>query len=193
MKKSDRPSLSPHLTPAPRQLCSTLLHFTVLCRSSACLAAASLLLAVLAASPARAQGQFGVGLQLGNLSGVTAQARMGDAQALDFSFGGSGSGLLLAGHWRWDGWNVTPVGLANKLGLFLTARGGLGLGLCGALGCPGDASSSTRVLFLADVGAEVRLRTVPIRFFLELGPAIQLVPVGSSGLWLGLGFRYYLA
>lgn len=143
-----------------------------------------LLLLTLGAAPAWAEGRrggrLGVGLILGEPTGLTGELRLGSRNAIDAAFGidaleGGGAYvhadfLLLLPDLLRGG----AVALSPYLGV-------------GALVFGGDVHVGGRVPF----GLALEFRTAPLQLFLEVAPRLVLVPDVDLGIGGALGFRYY--
>jgi hypothetical protein len=133
-----------------------------------------------AASPVRAQkaGNFGVGVALGNPTGVTGKYWVDGARALDFGLGYS-TDLAFYGDYLWHSWTVLPQPSQGKLGGYLGVGGQV------------RALDSTEFGIRAVAGASYWLPEDPVEFFSELAPVFRLTPGNSVGLDAALGVRYY--
>jgi len=140
------------------------------------------LLAVLWTVPARADsGQFGLGLIVGQPTGITGAYDLSDKSAIDAAVG-----LAL-----FDGrdfyvhveYLYTPFTLVHGGDLDLSAY----LGIGGWLVAAGDAVIGVRAPF----GLSLDFNTAPIQIFAEASVLVSLVPEVRGTVRGAAGFRYY--
>lgn len=142
-----------------------------------------------------AEAKWGVGLILGEPTGITLKNKMG-ANDLIFNVGSSGFGEV-----RIDGlytFNFPNAFNSNKFELYLAVGAALGIGNGDGV-FEGKKNGNGRFyrdddgIGIAALGA-VGVNFYPARdweIFLQLGPIISLVPDVGGGFDGGLGFRYY--
>lgn len=161
----------------------------------------SLLLVVALAwsAPAAAQsrnlvGRFGLGLQLGDPSGVTGKLWLSPRTALQGTLGVFGDGFNSAAvtvDWVYELTSMRPAQGGVTFGLHLGAGGAMGFGGCyrafGSRICDSDLSLAARVPFAGNLYID----GVPAEFYLELVPTFALSPAVYGGWAAGLGGRYY--
>lgn len=131
-----------------------------------------------------ANGPMGIGIFLGQPTGITFEMDLSQTSWLDFKAawnlagGNGGSSILLQGNYEYafpgmvtmGEESFTPfVGVGAMLSVY---DGGIGLG--------------ARV----PAGVSYRFRTVPVELFIELGLDVYLVPATDIGFSGGLGARY---
>jgi hypothetical protein len=131
-----------------------------------------------------ANGPMGIGVFLGQPSGITFEMDMSASSWLDFKAawnlagGNNGFSILLQGNYEYafpgmitmGEESLTPfVGVGAVVNVY---DGGIGLG--------------ARV----PAGVSYRFRTVPLELFLELGLDVYLFPATDIGFSGGLGARY---
>jgi hypothetical protein len=137
-------------------------------------------------SLAQAHGDLGLGVVLGDPSGLSGKVWMDSEHAIDFSLGTFGyyvgqpyTGINVHADYLWHRYGVfgnrsTDVG--RKMPLYIGAGGLLASpGVVGARGVVG-------VTYLFDQ---------PFDVFLELAPTLILAPGPGFGIDLGLGGRFY--
>lgn len=135
---------------------------------------------LVAASPSRAQkaGDAGIGVILGNPTGVTGKLWLDDKQAVDLGVGYS-SELTVYGDYLWHGWGVLPQPSQGKLPVYL--------GLGAQVRTFRDAEFGIRTV----AGLAYWLPRHPVEIFVEIVPVFRLTRSNSVGLDAGLGLRYY--
>lgn len=130
---------------------------------------------------ARTGGPFGMGLVLGEPTGLTAKYWVSPTGAFDFaaawSFGPRDSMYLHASY------------LVHDFGLIQVKNEKFGLyyGIGARLVFADPARFGARV----PLGISYELKRHPLEFFLELGPIVDLVPETELDLTGGVGARYY--
>lgn len=127
------------------------------------------------------QGDFGIGVMLGEPSGLSLKIWTGDRVAIN-------------GGVAWS--FVDPASLHihtdiifHSYGLFNVERGELILyyGIGGRL----RLESDTRVGLRLPVGLSYELDSAPIDFFLEIVPMLDLAPDTEGGIGGAIGVRYF--
>jgi hypothetical protein len=130
-----------------------------------------------------ANGRMGIGVFLGQPTGITFEMDLSATSWLDFKAawnlaGGGGSSILLQGNYEYAFPGMVIVGeesLTPFVGVGAVVNvydGGIGLG--------------ARV----PAGVAYRFRTVPLELFIELGLDVYLFPATDIGFSGGLGARY---
>lgn len=136
---------------------------------------------------------FGMGLILGEPTGVSAKLWTSEINALDFGLGVSvgGDRLLYKGNYNkgtrvhfhmdylWHSFNV--ISSTEKFPLYYGVGGrfNTGGGYDGSLGIRGV------------IGIAWLPRSTPVDVFVELVPVLQVTPLTGLGIDAGLGIRYY--
>ena len=140
------------------------------------------LLAVLWSVPARADsGQFGVGLIVGQPTGITGAYDLSDKSAIDAAVG-----LALFDNrdlYVHVEYTYTPFVLVHGGDLDLSAY----LGVGGWFVSAGKAVLGVRVPF----GLSLDFNTAPIQIFLEASVLVAIVPDPDGTVRGAAGFRYY--
>lgn len=139
-------------------------------------------LMMILAKPVTAQDHgFGMGLILGEPTGLSAKLWTSSDNAFDFaaawSFKGDGN-LLLQADYVWHFFNLMPVP-SGKLPLYI--------GIGGRVVLADDPSFGIRV----PIGIDYLFADAPIDVFLELVPILDLSPETDFGVGGGLGIRYW--
>jgi hypothetical protein len=139
-------------------------------------------LMMILAKPITAQDHgFGMGLILGEPTGLSAKLWTSGDNAFDFaaawSFKGDGH-LLLQADYVWHFFNLMPVP-SGKLPLYI--------GLGGRVVLADDPSFGIRI----PIGIDYLFADAPIDVFLELVPILDLSPETEFGVGGGLGIRYW--
>lgn len=125
-----------------------------------------------------AQGRegIGVGIMVGEPTGLAAISWLGGGNAIDFvaawSFSGNGS-VYLHADYQFHGYVERPLTVFAGLGGFVLFQDDPAMGLRIPLG----------VSFL--------LEQAPLDFFLEVAPGMALIPDTDFVVGGGLGFRFY--
>ena len=138
-------------------------------------------LCLLAASPplwAQNAGDAGVGVILGNPTGVTGKVWLDGAQAVDAGLGVS-THLAVYADYLWHSWKVLPQPAQGKLPVYI--------GLGAQVRAFHDAELGIRTV----VGVAYWLPNNPTEIFCEIVPVFRLTPRDGVGLDGGLGLRYY--
>jgi hypothetical protein len=124
---------------------------------------------------------FGMGLILGEPTGLSAKLWTSGDNAFDFaaawSFKGDGN-LLLQADYVWHFFNLMPVP-SGKLPLYI--------GIGGRVVLADDPSFGVRI----PIGIDYMFADAPIDVFLELVPILDLSPETDFGVGGGLGIRYW--
>lgn len=139
---------------------------------------ALILLAAPGGLRAQKAGDVGVGVILGDPTGLSGKYWLDDRNALDAGLGFSGDFALHADYLRhiWDLW---PQPVKGKLPAYL----GLGARL--------EASDDPEFGIRAVGGTAYWLPRHPIEVFLEIAPVFRLAPSADVGFDAGIGLRYY--
>ncbi len=132
--------------------------------------------------PAAAQDRgFGMGIILGEPTGLSAKLWTSSDNAFDFaaawSLRGEGN-LLLQADYVWHFFNVIPVS-SGKLPLYI--------GIGGRALLANDPQLGVRIPF----GMDYLFATAPVDIFVELAPILDLSPATDFGVGGGLGVRYW--
>jgi hypothetical protein len=139
-------------------------------------------LMMILAKPVAAQDHgFGMGLILGEPTGLSAKLWTSSDNAFDFaaawSFKGDGN-LLLQADYVWHFFELMPVP-SGKLPLYI--------GIGGRVVLADDPSFGIRI----PIGIDYMFADAPIDVFLELVPILDLSPETDFGVGGGLGIRYW--
>jgi hypothetical protein len=139
-------------------------------------------LMMIIAKPVTAQDHgFGMGLILGEPTGLSAKLWTSSDNAFDFaaawSFKGDGN-LLLQADYVWHFFELMPVP-SGKLPLYI--------GIGGRVVLADDPSFGIRI----PIGIDYMFADAPIDVFLELVPILDLSPETDFGVGGGLGIRYW--
>ncbi|MBC8134239.1 MAG: DUF3996 domain-containing protein [Deltaproteobacteria bacterium] len=139
----------------------------------------------LRAAPASHSTGLGIGLMLGNPTGISLKQSLGGANAWDVGIG-AGSGLRLHADYLWGLAQLLSDTSALTLDIYLGVGPVLGIsrGWCGDAYNPGrgcgnrGAFAGVRVPF----GLEARLTRAPVSFGLEIAPGIAVGQNFTDGL-----------
>ena len=140
---------------------------------------------VFTARPSQARADFGLGLFLGEPTGLDLKFGMGNRNALDIVLGYTTFDDARTGYGHVT-YLVTPL-VAQGSSVLVPLRLGVGAALYGP---SGDIGFAIR----APLEVAIRLRTTPLEFYGELALALELVGVRSDpnlDVQGGLGFRVY--
>ena len=128
-----------------------------------------------------AQGNFGIGVILGEPTGLSAKLYTGGSNAFDFaaawSFKGDGH-LLLQADYVWHS-SLTRAS-SGELMLYY--------GIGGRVIFQDDPRFGARI----PVGLDYKFTSAPIDIFLELVPILDLAPSTNFNLGGGIGVRFWL-
>lgn len=143
-----------------------------------------LILVFLMASMTFVQAQekgFGIGIVVGEPTGVSGKLWLGGQNALDmaaaWSFKGDGN-LLLQADYVWHTFNLISVS-SGKLPLYY--------GIGGRVILSDDPLLGVRV----PVGLDYMFSGAPVDIFLEIVPILDLIPSTDFDIGGGLGVRYW--
>lgn len=129
-----------------------------------------------------ADGPMGLGIFLGQPTGITFEMDLAPATWVDFkaawNFGGIGFAIALQGNFEYAFLNKLAI---NDLMLSPFVGAGAALTLY-----DGGVAVGARV----PAGVVHRMRNIPIELFLELGLDVYLIPSFDIGVSGGLGARY---
>jgi hypothetical protein len=124
---------------------------------------------------------FGMGIVLGEPTGLSAKLWTSSDNAFDFatawSFKGDGN-LLLQADYVWHFFNLIPVS-SGKLPLYL--------GIGGRVILANDPHVGVRI----PIGLDYQFATAPLDIFIELVPILDLSPSTDFGVGGGIGIRYW--
>jgi len=139
-------------------------------------------LMMIMAKPVTAQDHgFGLGIILGEPTGLSAKLWTSSDNAFDFaaawSFKGDGN-LLLQADYVWHFFNLIPVP-SGKLPLYI--------GIGGRVILADDPLFGIRI----PIGIDYLFADAPIDVFLEIVPILDLSPSTDFGVGGGLGIRYW--
>ena len=145
---------------------------------------------ILSAEGASAAPKIGLGFILGDPSGLTGKAFLGDNDAVDLGIGPSArDGFYFYGDYLRHFNNVFPV---SGLALYFGAGAGLHNHDRDDNGRNDDDDDEENSLEARlPIGIEYTVRAVPLGIFLELVPALEVIPDFDFHLRGGLGVRYY--
>jgi len=125
---------------------------------------------------AQERSGVGLGIMLGQPSGISAITWLGGGNAVDlvaaWAFTGGGSFYLHADY-QFHTYVDRPMSAFAGVGGFVVLRDDPTIG------------------FRIPVGVTFLLRELPMDFFLEIAPAMSLLPSTDFDLFGGLGFRFY--
>ena len=131
--------------------------------------------------------KFGAGFIIGSPSGITGKLFISESDGIDFGIGVvSGDDLYLYGDYLRHFHNIFPV---ESLQLFI------GIG-------PGfhryekdnrnkENEKENRLEIRIPVGFEYLTRKIPLGLFIEITPALNIIPDVDFHIRAGLGIRYY--
>lgn len=132
------------------------------------------------AAPLRAQQarDVGLGVVVGNPTGITGKLWLDGTQAVDAGLGYSSKTTFYADY-LWHMWEALPQPSVGKLPLYF--------GFGPQVRMFDDAEFGIRAV----AGAAYWLPQHPVELFLEVVPVFRLTQGSSVGLDAGLGLRYY--
>jgi hypothetical protein len=140
------------------------------------------IIALCLALPAGAKqgGNFGLGFQLGEPSGISGKLWLSHTNAVDMLLGFSpyGNWLFVKADYLWHSWNLIPVS-AGQLPLFYGMGAMAGVAHRAGLGVEGV------------VGLEYLLPSAPLDVFVDIAPGAFLVPETNGHVNLGIGMRFF--
>ena len=146
---------------------------------------AMMLVLMLAGATAQAQDEgFGVGVILGEPTGLTIKSWFDEHSALDFATGWSFEGRTsfhIHGSWLYHDFDLIPVERGA-----LPVYAGIG-GRYKYRSGRGD-----RLGVRVPVGLAYHFEDVPLEAFAEVGPIVDVAPSTSVRLTGGIGLRWYL-
>ncbi len=139
-------------------------------------------LMIIITKPAAAQGKgFGMGIILGEPTGLSAKLWTSQDNAFDFaaawSIRGEGN-LLLQADYVWHFFDAIPVS-EGKLPLYI--------GIGGRVLLANDPQLGVRIPF----GLDYLFASAPIDIFVEIVPVLDLSPSTDFGVGGGIGIRYW--
>jgi hypothetical protein len=156
-------------------------------------ALATLALCVLAPNSALAKpaGGFGLGIVLGEPTGLTAKGFFAQEHALQAHLGfafGKNSRIHVVVDYLYHFHNVIPpLGTAGFLAPYLGVGGLVSL----RTNAPKKDEKDVSLGVLIPLGLSFVIRTIPIEIFLEVAPGIGILPGTFAIIDGGLGARYY--
>ncbi len=146
--------------------------------------------ALLTAGPAFAAGNFGLGFVLGDPSGITAKYYLGNDHAIAAGIGdAAGHGFYINVDYLKHFREIIPV---PGMALYLGGGGAFHHYHRDRHGRVwDDEDEENRLETRLPFGINYVFKPVPVEVFLELVPALELVPDVDFRLRAGLGARYY--
>jgi hypothetical protein len=124
---------------------------------------------------------FGLGIVIGEPTGLSAKLWTGSSNALDFgaawSFKGDGN-MLLQADYVWHNFSLIPVS-SGKLPLYY--------GIGGRVILSDDPLLGVRI----PVGLDYQFASAPIDIFAEIVPILDLIPSTNFNLGGGIGVRFW--
>lgn len=137
------------------------------------------------ASIVSAANTIGAGFILGDPSGLTAKIFMGKSDAIDIGIGESADDLYIYADYLRHFHGVFPI---NELVFYL----GVGAGFHDwEKDRKDDHEEENRIDVRIPIGLEYTFTKVPVGIFLELVPALRIIPDVDFDIRGGLGARYY--
>lgn len=136
-------------------------------------------------SRASSQSQgFGLGVVIGDPTGISAKLWTTRATALQFGFSLSddfkGNRALISADYLWHSFDV--IRSTERLPLYY--------GIGGALSSGGGTQAAIGVRGV--LGVAWLSRSVPIDVFFQVVPTVTVVPASSFGIGAGVGVRFFL-
>ncbi|MBI4428131.1 MAG: hypothetical protein HY562_03340 [Ignavibacteriales bacterium] len=126
---------------------------------------------------------FGLGVVIGDPTGISAKLWMTRQTALQFGFSLSdnfkGSRALMSADYLWHSFDL--IRSTERLPVYYGVGGAL------SSGGGGDAALGVRGVF----GVVWLPRTVPIDVFFQVVPTVTIVPASSFGIGAGVGVRFF--
>ena len=143
---------------------------------------AIILLTVLFSTTAIAQNRgFGAGVILGNPTGVSLKAWQSQTTAIDAAIAwnfGKYDALIIHADYLWHNFSLINVE-KGKLPLYY------------GIGASGVFTSDFGLAVRGVVGLDYMFATVPIDIFLEIVPALLIIPSSDFSVDAGIGVRYF--
>lgn len=137
------------------------------------------------ATIASAANNIGAGFILGDPSGLTAKIFMGKSDAIDIGIGEAADDLYIYADYLRHFLGVFPI---NELVFYL----GVGAGFHDwEKDRKNDHEEENRIDVRIPVGLEYTFTKVPVGIFIELVPALRIIPDVDFDIRGGLGARYY--
>ena len=138
--------------------------------------------------------QFGLGIQLGDPSGITGKIYLGGrVNAVDFALGTYYDSPISDGLYVQAAYHVHIVELTSGGGVAIPFRAGIGGFFTTGYWRWDDGSEDYDVVVGARVpfGLDFDLERAPLQFYLEIAFDVTLAPPLRFGGDGGIGFRYY--
>ncbi|MCX8123367.1 MAG: DUF3996 domain-containing protein [Spirochaetes bacterium] len=136
-------------------------------------------------TPLVAANTIGAGFILGDPSGLTAKIFMGKSDAIDFGIGESADDLYIYADYLHHFHGVFPV---SELAFYIGVGGGFHNW---EKDKRDEHEEENRIDVRIPFGLEYTFTKVPIGIFLELVPALRIIPDIDFDIRGGLGARYY--
>lgn len=144
-----------------------------------------LMILLISASSLSAAHTIGAGFILGDPSGLTAKIFMAKSEAIDIGVGESADDLYIYADYLHHFGGVFPI---NELVFYL----GVGAGFHDwEKDRKDDHEDENRIDIRIPFGIEYTFTKVPVGIFLELVPALRIIPDVDFDIRGGLGARYY--
>ena len=135
---------------------------------------------ICSANAAQENNRLGLGFAMGAPSGLNAKVWLSHINALDITAGWSYWNTWVKADYLWHDWSVIQANEDMDIPLYY-----------GVGGFAGGLKDDTGMGPEAVIGLDMMLKRAPFDFFVEAGPAVQLI--GNTGVYIhaSLGARYY--
>lgn len=142
------------------------------------LAACFSLIVLAGSAEARAPGQLGVGVVVGDPIGGVFRYFLTETTSLDLGAGFSGDAALWAEH-SWHSWDLLPRPPSGEFDAWVSLGGRV------------EAKDDTAFGIRTMLGGSYWLPGRPLEIFLTAGPVFEVTPDGGVGADGGVGVRFY--
>ncbi len=132
-----------------------------------------------------AANSIGAGFILGDPSGLTAKIFMEKSNAIDIGIGESADDLYIYADYLRHFYGVFPI---NELVFYLGAGAGFHKW---EKDVKNESEEENRIDVRIPLGMEYTFTKIPVGIFLELVPALRIIPDVNFDIRGGLGARYY--
>ncbi|GAB4303675.1 MAG: hypothetical protein Kow0090_19260 [Myxococcota bacterium] len=135
------------------------------------------------------KGPFGLGIILGEPSGITGKLWLTEGNALQMtaSWSLNHDSFIVIGDYTYSFWYIIRSADAVAFPLYVGFGGALGIG---GKEHPWDKSDPKLALRIP-LGLAVAFRRAPVEIFLEVAPAILVIPEVEGDVMGGIGARFY--
>lgn len=150
---------------------------------------------IVAATVSLRAGDFGLGIVLGDPTGISFKVWTSKTTAIDGGFAwsfGKYDAVHLHADYLFHSMNLAQITSNNWLYMHYGIGGRfIAAGKDDKVVADDENDTKARIGVRIPIGVDYRLKTTPIDFFIEIAPVFDLVPETELSFNAGIGVRYY--